>query len=179
MGRGGGRRRRDQVGNLISPCARSQWGITTAWPIRKKLPTAAACDTQWRANREERTQRSGINSTAAAAGALRKTPWLAHSHLSDGRWREKGVCYLFYLPTYPRCTLIPPRTLSSFYQHVFPHIRSSSTALCRLAVCPFGCNPRPFSISHCRTSSSPLASHFYFIPFFSLADLPFFRTLHT
>lgn len=84
--------------------------------------------------------------------------------------------YLFYLPTY-LLTLHPhsPCTLPSFCRRVFPIYdplpprRSLSTA-----VCPFGYNPRPFSISHCRTSSNPLASHFYFIPFFLAGRLVLF-----
>lgn len=138
------------------------------------MQTATACDIQWRANREERTQRSGINSTAA--GALRKTPWLAHSHLLTVADKGRGTLPL--LRTYLRCILtpapfLPLLTRFPIYDPLSPH---------RSAVRPFEYNPRPLSISHCHISHptlSLLTSHFYFIPFSSLADLSFFRALHT
>lgn len=140
-------------------------------PAHKKLRTATACDTQWRANREERTQRSGINSTAAPASALRKTPWLAHS-LTSWRLQGKGCVYPYpllrtYLPLHR--ILFPlhpffllPARFPIYAIRFHPH-RSSSTT-----VCLFGYNT--LSISHCHTSSDPIVSHFYFTLFLSPAE---------
>lgn len=58
----------------------------------------------------------------SGSGRIAQNPLTGPLSPSDGcRQEEKGVRYLFYLPTYPRCTLIPLAPFLPFTRAFFPY----------------------------------------------------------
>lgn len=140
----------------------------------KKFETATPRDTQWFTNREERTQRSGINSTAALPGALRKTPFGS----------------LLWLPLLLVSHLLLPVTTIALFRrlHLYVYARVVPAPAYRLCTLNNPLPPPPFLINRFLTGRPfvysnpllifPIFHHpaFQAFPYFSL-NLSSFRSV--